>query len=87
MSYSEFNDFLKKNGTPRTDAKDGEIALTKADALKSLELLADTNSVVLGGDVYILESDGYFSPTYDNWCYKKVELPPSEVAEKSRKRR
>ncbi len=86
MSYSEFNDFLKSSGTPRTDAEGGEIALTKDDALKALKLLAGTDVAVLGGDVYELESDGYFRPTYDNWYFNKDDSSSSEVAEKSREK-
>jgi hypothetical protein len=52
LSYSEFNDFLKNCGVSRTGAEEGEVALTKADALKALKLLVDTDLVVLGGDVY-----------------------------------
>jgi len=86
VSYSEFNDFLKSCGTPRTDAEGGEVALTKADAIKALELLAGTDIAVLGGDVYELESDGYFRPTYDNWYCNKGDSPPSDFAEKSREK-
>lgn len=82
MSYSEFNDFLKNCGVSRTGAEEGEVALTKADALKALKLLVDTDLVVLGGDVYELESDDYFRSTYDNW-YFKDDYPFLESAKKS----
>lgn len=84
MSYSEYESLLKERGTPRTDTEGGEIALKKSDALQALALLADTDIGVLGGDVYELESDGYFRPTYDNWYYNKDESAPSLFAEKSR---
>lgn len=54
------------------------MVLTKADALKAVELLRDSGLGILGGDVYELESDGYFRPTYDNWYFNKDDLPPSE---------
>lgn len=78
MSYSQFNEFIKSCGVPRTEAEGGEIALTKADALKAVELLSDSELGILGGDVYELERDGYFRPTYDNWYFNKDDLPSSE---------
>ncbi|WP_392383830.1 Imm40 family immunity protein [Marinomonas primoryensis] len=86
MSYSEFNDFLKKCGVSRTDAEDGEVVLTKDDALKALKLLVGTDLIVLGGDVYELESDGYFRPTYDNWYFNKDNYLPLEAAKKSQEK-
>ncbi len=84
MSNLKFFDFLKTHGTPRTDAADGELALTKTDALKALNLLVDTEIAVLGGDVYVLENDGYFRPTYDNWYCNKEDKTFLEFAKKSR---
>ncbi|MGM0562949.1 MAG: Imm40 family immunity protein [Pseudomonadota bacterium] len=83
MSYSEFNDFLKAYGVPRTDAYGGEVALKKEDAIKAIKLLLGTEVAVLGGDVYELESDGYFRPTYDNWYCNMDECTPSVFAKKS----
>lgn len=68
---------------PRTDAEGGELALTKADALKALELLSDTDVGVLGGDVYELENDGYFRPTYDNWYCNRGDMSSSKFAKLS----
>lgn len=85
MSYTEYEQFLKNCGTPRTDAEAGEIAFKKTDALKALELLDDTDVGVLGGDVYELENDGYFKPTYDNWYCNKDSDGQSTFAKKSRK--
>lgn len=65
---------------PRTEVKGGELALSKADAIKALELLSDTDVGVLGGDVYELENDGYFRPTHDNWYLNKTDIPSSEFA-------
>tara|TARA_R110001583_G_scaffold138403_2_gene290022 strand:- start:119 stop:448 length:330 start_codon:yes stop_codon:yes gene_type:complete len=70
LSYSEFNDLLKNCGVSRTGTEGGEVVLTKVDALKALKFLVDTDLVVLGGDVYEMESDDYFRPTYDNWYFK-----------------
>lgn len=86
VSYTEFNDFLKIYGIPRTDAEDGELALTKADTVKALNLLADTEVGILGGDVYELENDGYFRPTYDNWYCNKEDSSSIEFSEKSREK-
>jgi hypothetical protein len=83
MSYSQFKEFIKSIGLPRTEADEGELALTKVEALKALRLLSDTNVAVLGGDVYKLESDGYFRPTYDNWCCNKEDMSASEFAKLS----
>lgn len=86
MSYSRFNDFLKNHGVPRTEAEGGELVLTKSDALKALELLADTDIGVLGGDVYEQESDGYFRPTYDNWYCNKDGFSQAEFAKISQEK-
>jgi hypothetical protein len=85
MSRIEYEQFLKDCGTPRTDAEGGEVALKKSDAIKALNLLSDTDIGVLGGDVYELESDGYFRPTYDNWYCNKDTGGQVIFAEKSRK--
>ena len=85
MSYTEYEQFLKNCGTPRTDAEGGEVALKKTNALEALELLDNTDVGVLGGDVYELEDDGYFQPTYDNWYCNKDSDEQSTFAKKSRK--
>ena len=84
MSYVEYDQFLKDYGTPRTDAAGGEIALKKSDAIRALALLENTDIGVLGGDVYELESDGYFRPTYDNWYLNKNSDDKNDFASKSR---
>ena len=84
MSYAEYVQHLKDCGTPRTDAEGGEVTLKKSDAIKALDLLADTDIGVFGGDVYELESDGYFRPTYDNWHCNKDENEKAVFAKKSR---
>jgi type V secretory pathway adhesin AidA len=86
MTYSEFNDFISSCGTRRTEAKNGEVALTKTNAIKALTLLEGTNVAVLGGDVYELESDGYFRPTHDNWYLNKDDTPSLEFAARSREK-
>lgn len=84
MSYSEYERFLKDYGTPRTGVEGGDITLKKSDAIKALDLLSDTDVSVLGGDVYELESDGYFRPTYDNWYCDKGTNEKATFAKKSR---
>lgn len=83
MSYKQFIEFVKLSGVPRTEAEDGDLALTKADALKALEFLSDTSVGVLGGDVYEVEEDGYFHPTYDNWYFNKEDLSQLEFVKLS----
>jgi hypothetical protein len=83
MSYSQYIEYIKSSGVPRTEAEGGELALTKADALRALKLLSDTAIGVLGGDVYEVENDGYFRPTYDNWYCNKGDLSSSEFVKLS----
>jgi hypothetical protein len=83
MSYSQFLEFIKSCGIPRTEAEEGELTLTKTEAIKALELLFGTDVGVLGGDVYELENDGYFRPTYENWYCNKGEMTLSEFAKLS----
>ena len=71
MSYTEYEQFLKDFGVPRAGVEGGEVVLKKIHVLKALELLDNTEIAVLGGDVYILEDDGYFQSTYDNWYCNK----------------
>ena len=86
MSYSHFTEFLKIYGLPRTETEGGELALTKSDSLKALALLSDTDIGILGGDVYEVESDGYFQPTYDNWYCNKGSHSQLEFAKISREK-
>lgn len=85
MSHIKYVQFLKKYGTPITDAGSDEVTLKKSDAIKALDLLSDTDIAVLGGDVYELESDGYFQPTYDNWYCNYDENNQATFGEKTRK--
>jgi len=62
--------YLETYGTPRTGVQGGEFALKKSNAIEAIDLLSDTNIGILGGDVYLLEKDGYFQPIYDNWYYE-----------------
>lgn len=84
MSYSEFKKFIINNGLPRTDVDGGELVLTKADALHALKILSNTNIGILGGDVYELESDGYFRPTYDNWYCNRDSHSSKDFAKNSK---
>ena len=71
-------EFLKEKGKPLSEINPGsdEIALTVSDALHALELLRDTQTGILGGDIlseknneltyaYQLWGDEYI---YLNWC-------------------
>lgn len=78
MKHSRYEQFINGCGLPLTESEGGELALTKADALKAVEILADCQIGVLGGDVYELESDGYLRPTYDSWYCEKSGLTSSE---------
>ena len=84
MSYVEYSQLLKNYGTPRTDAVGSEIVLKKTVAISALALLESTDIGVLGGDVYELESDGYFRPTYDNWYVNKNADDKKIFSRKSR---
>jgi hypothetical protein len=72
MTYTDFNKFLATNGVPRTNIKDGEYVLDTLNALKGLIILENNSGIVLGGDVYDREEDGYFRPTGDNWFFEKL---------------
>ena len=48
--------------------------------------MSGTDISVLGGDVYELESDGYFRPAYDSWYFNKDDASSSVVSEKSREK-
>jgi hypothetical protein len=47
-----------------------EIGFRRGDALKTLKALDNTAVVVYGGDVWRLEQTSW-TPTYDNWDYKR----------------
>ena len=72
MSISKYIHFLHSVGIQRTDASDGEIVLSKLNALKAISMLKCSGFAVLGGDVYERESDGYFRPTYNNWHCERI---------------
>ncbi len=52
-SISTYIDFLIEKGKPLSDINPGsdEIALTVSDALQALELLRESQTVILGGDI------------------------------------
>lgn len=53
-------DFLKEKGKPLSEINPGsdEIALTVSDALEALELLRDSQTAILGGDILSEENNG-----------------------------
>lgn len=83
MSLEQYLNYIKKHGVPRTSADGGEIALKRNEALSALAWLTDTETGVLGGDVYVREEDGYFRPTYANWHCDKIVGSEAEFAVRS----
>ncbi|MCC5959791.1 MAG: hypothetical protein JJU08_10670 [Rhodobacteraceae bacterium] len=86
MSYRDYQAYLQKKGSPRTDADGGEIALRVEDAIAAVKLLHETDVGILGGDIYHIEEDGYFRPTYENWHTNKTDEELDLFPEISRKR-
>jgi hypothetical protein len=69
----EFSLFLHSEGRPLAEINPGseEHALKPAAALKALDLLADTDIPILGGDV-LNESLGKLRYTYENWYCERL---------------
>jgi broad specificity phosphatase PhoE len=55
-----------------SDHPGAELALSKIDSLRALDLLRDTEKAALGGDVYRVE-ENRMRPTHDNWYVKREE--------------
>lgn len=83
QSMKSYFNFIKENGKPLSEINPGsnEIALTVIDALQALDLLRDSQTVVLGGDVlsekndeliyaYQLWGDEY---QYLNWYCDRID--------------
>lgn len=67
-SISTYIDFLKEKGKPLSEINPGsdEIALTVSDALQALELLRDSQAVILGGDI-LSEENNELTYAYQLW--------------------
>jgi hypothetical protein len=67
-SISDYLDFLKEKGRPLSEINPGssEIALTVSDALQALELLKDSQTIILGGDI-LSEEDNELIYAYQLW--------------------
>lgn len=66
---NELLDLYIKNGVSLFDEGENAIIIPKTIALEALKLIRELNLIILGGDVYILESENTYSHTYDNWYY------------------
>ncbi len=86
MSYLEYNKFIKQFGISISAIGEGELALTKKNAIIAVNLLSDSNVVIFGGDVYELKQNGYLYPTYDNWYCNKNEFPTKLLGQRSREK-
>jgi hypothetical protein len=67
-STSTYLDFLKEKGKPLSEINPGsdEIALMVNDALQALELLRDSQTAVLGGDI-LSEENNELIYAYQLW--------------------
>ena len=87
-SISSYLDFLKEKGKPLSEINPGsdEVALTVSDSLQALELLKDSQTTILGGDIlseenneliyaYQLWGDEY---QYLNWYCDSVDNESNE---------
>jgi hypothetical protein len=88
-SVSIYLDFLKEKGKPLSEINPGsdEIALTVEDALKALELIKNSEEIILGGDIlseenneliyaYQLWGEEYI---YLNWCCDRANDESKEA--------
>ncbi len=67
-NISMYLDFLKEKGKPLSEINPGsdEIALTVNDALQALELLIDSQTTILGGDI-LSEENNVLIYAYQLW--------------------
>lgn len=72
MPTLDFRQFVRKHSVPVSDQSGSERALSKINTLRALELLIDSDTAVLGGDVYRMDRDR-MRPTYDNWYTERAE--------------
>jgi hypothetical protein len=65
---AEYFQFIRKNGKPLSEINPGsdEQALTVSDAFKAIDLLKDSNTGILGGDI-ISEENNKLVYAYQLW--------------------
>lgn len=73
-TISNYFNFIRERGKPLSEINPGsdELALKIDDALQAIELLQDTQSAILGGDILSDES-GKLTYTYENWYIEKMD--------------
>ena len=64
---------LKEKGISLDHIGLSEVAWLKSDALDLVEHLSISGSFILGGDVMVLEADGY-RHNYDNWYFNTTKM-------------
>lgn len=91
---TKYLDFLKEKGKPLSEINPGsdEVALTARDALQALELLRESQTIILGGDI-VSEENNKLIYAYQlwgeayhclNWSFDRSESEsPEENLEKS----
>lgn len=88
-SISIYRDFLKEKGKPLSEINPGsdEIALTVEDALQALELIKDSEEIILGGDI-LSEDNNELIYAYQlwgeeyhvlNWCCDRTSNESKEA--------
>jgi hypothetical protein len=73
-TMSHYLSFIRDKGRPLSEINPGsdEYGLRIDEALKALEILQETQSAILGGDILTGES-GVLAYTYDNWYCEQYE--------------
>jgi hypothetical protein len=75
IEYSQYTKLLADDGIQLTSLGLDEVALTKKNAMRALDIFVDKKTPVLGGDVYFLKN-GRLSSAYANWY---TERSPEET--------
>lgn len=68
---SEYLSFIKEKGRPLSEINPGsdEVALTVSDALQALELLKDSQTIILGGDILSEDENNKLGYAIHLWGY------------------
>jgi hypothetical protein len=68
---SEYLNFLKEKGRPLSEINPGsdEVALTFGDALQGLEFLKDSQTIILGGDIFSEDENNKLGYAIHLWGY------------------